>query len=442
MATNQPGDKIYRGHNFSQIGRELTLDKLWHSRTWGEILKHMLTALVVSAIPTFFDVITDSLAAKNFIQGTNYTKYVTNLSDPAFHQNCIHVGRFTTFQPELEIAYEEISCFEKDPIWGAVTVIFIILPGTMVATHFGVIISEAAAKGDSSSVFLSCFLLVTSLLLFPVFLIFVKLVGLINPGPEWKRTTIEITSIEGELESSMQLLLTLFIIFSRADRRPAWWQVASLIASIVMVTKTSIAQHLKGNNLPLMEEVKTTALLLPLFLSNGVFKIYSLAISLALLRHWALISFVLSFVVWGCIQCRSEWRHLAGDAGALNHFSRLEMVYHIDVKTDKQRMENCAFNNIFWIFVHTLVLTGLVILANCFPDTYVYNLSDLLGQNEETDDGSNNSTVSLINSTMAPLNVTTLAPPNSTNFNATTFNNTTTNSESFSEVVLHSLFDG
>ena len=94
----QPDDKIYGGYNFSQIGRELTLDKLWHSRTWSEILKHMLTALVISVIPTFNDVVTDSFAAKSFIQGTNYTKYVANLSDPAFHENCIHVGRFTTFQ--------------------------------------------------------------------------------------------------------------------------------------------------------------------------------------------------------------------------------------------------------------------------------------------------------------------------------------------------------
>ena len=82
MATEQPGDKIYGGYNFSQMRRELTLEKLWHSRSWGEILKHMMTALVISAIPTFVDV-TDSFAAKSFIQGTNFTKYVINLSDPA-----------------------------------------------------------------------------------------------------------------------------------------------------------------------------------------------------------------------------------------------------------------------------------------------------------------------------------------------------------------------
>ena len=40
-------------------------------------------------------------------------------------------------------------------------------------------------------------------------------------------------------------------------------------------------------------------------------------------------------------------------------------------------MENCVFNNIIWICMHTLVLTGLVIFANWFQDTYIYNVSDI-----------------------------------------------------------------
>ena len=135
---------------------------------------------------------------------------------------------------------------------------------------------------------LYCLLLLPTMLVFPVVLILVKLVSLITPGSEWKRNIIWLTSMEGELESSMQLLLTLFIIFSRADRRPAW----SLVASMVLVTKTAIAHHLRFDGLSAKEELKKTALLLPLFLSNTTCKILSLAISLALLRHWGvLVSF-------------------------------------------------------------------------------------------------------------------------------------------------------
>ena len=202
----------------------------------------MLTALVISAIPTFYDLFTDSFAAKSFIQGTDYTKYITNWSDPAFHENCVYVGQYTTFNPEPEIEYE-ISCFEKDIIWGAVTVLLILLPGAPLAGDVSSIISEAM-QNEKARCGLYWLLLLPTMLIFPFILILLKLVGLINPGPEWKGKTIWITSIEGEWESSLQLLLTLFIIFTRADRKPAWWQVASLIASMVLVTKTSIADHL------------------------------------------------------------------------------------------------------------------------------------------------------------------------------------------------------
>ena len=73
-----PDDKIYGGHNFSAKRRELTLDKVWHRRTWGEIFRHFLTALLISALPTFFDMFTDAFSAKSFINGKNYTKFVTN----------------------------------------------------------------------------------------------------------------------------------------------------------------------------------------------------------------------------------------------------------------------------------------------------------------------------------------------------------------------------
>ena len=423
----KPSDKIYEGYNFSQLGRELTVDNLWHSRSRGDIFKHMRTALIISCIPTFYDLFTDSFAAKKFIQGTNYTKFVNNLSDPAFHEHCIHVGRFTSFHPEPEIVYEEISCFEKDPIWGAVTVLLILLPGVNFASVVSRIISEVMqSKSPISGVALLLLLLIPAMLMFPLILILVKLVGLVNPGPEWKKITTGITSMEGEWESALQLLLTLFIIFTRADRRPAWWQYASLIASLVLVTKTSIARHLLGKQMSTKDEVKTTASLLLLFLSNGVFKIFSLAISLALLRHWGfLVSFGFPVAFLGCIGC-SKWRHLR--AGCFGHLTQLHFQIGF-IKTDKQRLENCVFNNIVWISVHTLVLTGMVIFANWFPDTYVYNWDDLFGQSEDNSDTTTKTTLSLINSTVDPSK-------------ATFFTTITEDSESLGETVLHSFFAG
>merc|ERR1719432_526014 len=125
----------------------------------------------------------------------------------------------------------------------------------------------------------------------PFLLILAKMVHLVNPGAEWKRNTLKLTEMEGKWESSWQLLLTLFIIATRADRKPAWWQIASLLASAVMVTKTAISSYLRQGReqLSIMEALKTSATLLPLFLTNVAFKVVSLATIAALLRHWVLI---------------------------------------------------------------------------------------------------------------------------------------------------------
>ena len=68
------GDTIYQGINFSALKRELTPQKLWRQRTWKEILRHFITALIFGTLGSFIDIGTDGLTAKSFIWGTNYTK--------------------------------------------------------------------------------------------------------------------------------------------------------------------------------------------------------------------------------------------------------------------------------------------------------------------------------------------------------------------------------
>ena len=47
------------------------------------------TVLIISVLPTFYDVSTDSLSAKSFINGANYTKHVMNQTD---FGNCSLLG--------------------------------------------------------------------------------------------------------------------------------------------------------------------------------------------------------------------------------------------------------------------------------------------------------------------------------------------------------------
>ena len=60
-----------------------------------------------------------------------------------------------------------------------------------------------------------------------------------------------------------------------------------------MLTRTAIADYLSPNQpMQLKDELKATANLLLLFLSNGVFKLFSLAIIITCMRKIAIVPFV------------------------------------------------------------------------------------------------------------------------------------------------------
>ena len=172
MVTSE--DKIYQGINFSALKNELNVEKLWRERTWKETLKHFITVFVTGALGSFVDISTDGLIIKSFIRGANYTKWVKNLSNPANHDACVHTFCLTRFNPDPEIEYEEIVCFEQDPIWGWVTVGFMFLPGYYFAFELAKISMEILGK---KSFYGQCLLYVClifpSLILFPLLLVLV-----------------------------------------------------------------------------------------------------------------------------------------------------------------------------------------------------------------------------------------------------------------------------
>ena len=334
-----------------------------------------MTALIFRALGSFIDIGTDGLTAKSFIWGANYTKWVKNLSEPANHGNCVHITRFNP-SPE----YEEIVCFERDPFWGLATVCFIFFPGCHLAEK--VVRTILGKKSFFAQCPLYVCLMLPCLILFPLLLILVKLVCLINPGPEWKSVNTRITGMEGSLESAFQTILTLFIIFSRADRQPSSVQIASLMASFAMLTKTAIADYLSPKQpLKLKDELKATASLSLLFLSNGAFKLLSLAIMFTCLRKIAMFpSFVIpiGFLVLrrraGCFPKR--FKHLAGEEFGEYHLTTLQ-VKGDSRATKRQKMERCLFYNIIFGTCHVIILTSLVTVANSDLDSFNFTVTGL-----------------------------------------------------------------
>ena len=179
--------------------------------------------------------LTDYLQAVKFLWGSNYTKHVVNKTD---FGNCSHIGRYTSFAgPTPEIVYEEIECFEVDEIWGCATLAIILLPGFCFARWTFLHARNHGCKMLTSLGILAFF--VISVPIFPLLVILLKVMAMTRPGPEIEKICNEMVSIEGVWESTLQLLLNLFIVFTRADRSPSTVQIASMFASLVLIVKTT-----------------------------------------------------------------------------------------------------------------------------------------------------------------------------------------------------------
>ena len=68
--------------------------------------------MLFSTLWSFLDIGADGLPGKSFIVGSNYTKWVKDLSVPAYHDKCVHTLRVKSFNQEPHREYEEIVCFE------------------------------------------------------------------------------------------------------------------------------------------------------------------------------------------------------------------------------------------------------------------------------------------------------------------------------------------
>ena len=167
------------------------------NRSWGMILKTSLIIFFTSLAPSLFDMGSDALSVYNLINGTTYTKYVPDLNHPCVNSSqCIHVGTYLRRNDNSsEVVYEEFECFERDPIWGYLSCVFIFLPGLLGG--------GCVWKGLHTGL---CFLILP---IFPFFVLTVKMIGLLNPGENWKILGKRCDFVEGSWESRFQLSLRL-----------------------------------------------------------------------------------------------------------------------------------------------------------------------------------------------------------------------------------------
>ena len=111
--------------NWRALAAEFTRENLCTSRDWKSIGKHFLVSFCFGFFFSAFDVFTDGWSGFTFIFGTDYIKNVASPNDTsvADSDSCKNIGRFIVVAENgtESVEYYQYQCFEKDPIWGAVT---------------------------------------------------------------------------------------------------------------------------------------------------------------------------------------------------------------------------------------------------------------------------------------------------------------------------------
>ena len=123
--------EVLDGLNWRALRAEFTVRKMWKERTWKELVKNFVIVLLLGIIPSGYDVISDGLLVKDFVGGTNYTRHITtNFTEPS-GENCKLIKNINepTHNGSDVLVGQVYTCFEKDPIWGYMTLTFLLIPG-------------------------------------------------------------------------------------------------------------------------------------------------------------------------------------------------------------------------------------------------------------------------------------------------------------------------
>ena len=253
-------------------------------------------AFVLGFLPSFGDVFFDGVTVKKFIHGDVYTIQFFPNDSSLTEMNCTIQKSLNGTTDGEKATYE---CFQKDQIWGYVTLFLMFAPGLFGGPTLWEGLQDV--KIGRFTLPLPRILTILTWPFFPVLLLLCKLVGLVNQGPMWKKFLLRMTAAEARWESSLSFLLLLFYIFTDGGRFLsqgvfASFLVKNMLVSLILICKAEIEGRLRiFQPMDFKEEVQRTLLLLPLYLFDQIHKLGALAIMAALLRYWFL--FILAIMI-------------------------------------------------------------------------------------------------------------------------------------------------
>jgi hypothetical protein len=397
---------------WGQIWQEFSYDKLWGGRASGEIFSHLTTVLFLSLLPTLWDVLTDWLLWQDFTYGADYTKLVKNISDPSvinnINRDCTQTGFYVSGnQPfanssERDVDHYTFTCFEKDPNFAIATLVVMGLPG------LGVIYNINPVRKPFCSRLMALLVLTPILVIFfPIWIFLVKIIHLLNPGAEWRVLADRLTYAEGTWESSFQFTTNVFVIFTMGDRQPSTLQLLATSISLLTITKTRVGPFLNPK-LSVGDKIVATMTLMPVALTNTVFKLGTIAVVISILRYNTIYVYlilgifcVVSPVVAICYQtCRGGhdnnlskylWQGGFHSSTGLSYpkacmgdsFPKFLLPFFKEKPdcpkfTPTERKKIIRNSNLFWFFTNITFLASLLLAINVCPDCSVDKLYPFL----------------------------------------------------------------
>ena len=346
---------------------ELTKEKQWTSKDWWkDIKKHLLISFATGFFFSAFDLITDGMSGFTYIFGADYIKNVDKITDPSVVNSdlttCRRLGHFRREDTD-SIDYYQYQCFERDPIWGSLTLAFMFVPGLWADKLWSGMTDQEFISYNQYSI-----LRILTVPLFPLIVILTKGARLVNDGPEMKKLEARVTDREGSFESTLQFGLQLFIVMTRKDRLPSNLQWVTIATSFIMLDKAGLQSYLMFDKQSpdLKSTVEKIAALLPMFITANAFKLGSGALLAVILTHWLIPVYIAACFIWTPVRLR-YWRedrrkrYLYHKSFFLHPIAIFRAPPKFEVRgekwdfTEKERTLQLLFGNVAW-FTNTLVL--------------------------------------------------------------------------------------
>ena len=373
--------------DFDVMAQEFSKEELW-TNPKTPLWETFGINLCVGLLPTLFDLTTDSLAVRDYIDGTYYTQRFNETG--VYLDNC---------RP-AENNYTE--CFEQDPVFSYITLTYFFFPGLGFSFWTFLNLSNFLRGTDFTFQKNVCFFLffaplaLLSAITFPFQLLVVNVVALFNGGKQWTTLVAKFSIAEGLYDASIQFCLQLFIIFTMGDRLPSTIQYLSLSGSIFMLSVPRIEAFLLdqgGVTLPIKEKVLKTLKFFPLFFFNSIFKLGSIGLICAILRYNAISFYAFLALLWlvfyilfneECIP-RTYYHLILGVGlhlvsigkipGKIKTINTSTVKHHkttVRKMTMRHQNQNIIFQNILWLVINSVMLIMLICLTHVRESLWVF----------------------------------------------------------------------